>query len=265
MIRATAYLRRLPMEPTVSTATLSKKERKQLRKQMLERKQQLQAKHGRAASSGSREMSGKSVSFSDIQPKLPSDRPRSALPAWTPPRQPEPKRELAPTGQRGSVFTDRDPVPANDDATPRVVELHHPHPETDRSGVAAGSTRYIGIDVPPAGPGPLTRLAAGVEQGVRGLLHRWQRYRDHRGEAPRGEPLPRRADMHRQLAWMVGPLRVLAWVMVAGAVALGRESRGIGVGVTGSLVVLGAGLALAIGLLTLAQLVQGMRVLLRQR
>lgn len=223
----------------MSTATLSKKERKALRKKMMERKQELMAKHGRSDS-----RTGSSRPFSDIKPKLPADPPKPKLPTWTPP---EPKRSLTsttpkPESKKGSSSYRRS-------LRPRVRDtVYQPKP----CPVPAV------VDLDEAGPGPLTRFAAALENTGRRAVRMWQdRPWKDTGEQTRGET-------HRTLSLMVKPLRTLGLVAVAGAVVLGRESRSMGASETGSFVVLGMGLGLAIGLIALAEIASALRTIVRR-
>lgn len=240
----------------MSTATLSKKERKALRKQMMERKEQLLAKHGRSGKAAAKADSrlGSSRMFSDIKPKLPADPPKPKLPSWTPPAQPKPHRTLTgadkPRGSRRSL-------------RPRV---------RDTVNSTASRQRFNGLpglpgvrDLDDNGPGPLTRAAAmltravsGLELGVVKAVRLWQErpWRDT-GDASR-------AEAYRSLTLLIKPLRLLGIVAVGGAVVLGRESRGVGVSDTGSLVVLGMGLAIAVILLALAEIASGIRTVARR-
>ena len=212
-------------------------------------------------------------SFSDVHPKLPGDPTRGGLPRRELPGQPEPRRRLATdppcaAAAGGSIFTDAEAAPG--ESTPKFPDQQSVSATRELPGgprlTAAVSPRVISHNSAAGGPGPLTRLAADVEHLARRLRDRWQAFRSRRAVTKNSAaPTPRRADVHRQLAVIVGPLRTLGVVLVAGAVALGRESRGVGVGVTGSLVVLGAGLALAVVMFTLAELVQATRALLRRR
>lgn len=243
--------------PGTTPGTLSKKERKALRKQMMERKEELLAKHGRAAGKGGTAASadarlGSSRAFADIKPKLPADPPKPAaisagkLPTWTPP---EPQRSLVTT----STTT---PKPANPAASggrrrslrPRVRDTVYP--PAPRPAVVR--------DLDDTGPGPLTRFAAALENTGRHAVRLWQErpWKDT-GEQTRGET-------HRTLSLMIKPLRSLGLVAVVGALMLGRESRSMGASDTGSLVVLGMGLGLAIGLLALAEIASALRTIVRR-
>jgi len=213
----------------MSTATLSKSQRKQLRKQMMERKQELMAKHGRADSGASPR------SFTDVKPKLPADVKKpipdavaSNRPRWTPP---VPHRSIT----------------ANTPPPVRHVPFSRSTP----------ITRPVISDLDAAGPGPLTRAAAATERVARRALTLW-RQRPWQESAD-----PRRSESHRALAGVVRPLRVLGVVVAVGAVALGRTSRDLGASDVGSLVVLGMGLAMAVALLALAEVAKGLRTLLR--
>lgn len=227
--------------PLMSTATLSKKERKALRKQMMERKAQLQAKHGRAGGSDSR--LGSSRMFSDIKPKLPADPPKPKLPTWTPPTQPEPRRTLA------EAQTPK----------PRVSGGRRSLRPRVRDRVEAPSAPSVIRDLDYTGPGPLTKAAAALESGIRGVVRLWQ-------ERPWKDTgaTDTRAQTYRSLSLLIKPLRWLGVIAIGGAVVLGRESRGIGVSDTGSFVVLGMGLGLAVVLLTLAELASGLRQITRR-
>lgn len=227
----------------MSTATLSKKERKQLRKQMAERKEQLLAKHGRGGDS----RLGSSRVFSDIKPKLPGDPPKPAaskLPSWTPPAQPAPRRTLADALK---------PKPA----TSGSVGRRSLRPRV-RDRVTPGPAPAIISDLDYTGPGPLTRAAASLESGVRHTARLWRErpWRDT-GETTR-------AQTYRSLTLLIKPLRLLGFVTIGGAVVLGRESRGVGISDTGSLVVLGLGLGLAVVLLALAEIAAGLRTVARR-
>ncbi|MEO0514644.1 MAG: hypothetical protein AAF086_05040 [Planctomycetota bacterium] len=242
------------MSTAGNTATLSKKERKQLRKQMMERKEQLLAKHGRpsGSSAGDRRLGSSSGGrmFSDIKPKLPADPPKpsaSKLPTWTPPAQPEPHRTL-------SAAT---PKPAISGAAGRRRSLR-PRVRDTVYTPAPTPTPAVVRDLDDTGPGPLTRFAAALENTSRRGLLAWRNrpWRDT-GEQTRG-------DTHRTLSLMIKPLRTLGLVAVVGAVVLGRESRSMGASDTGSLVVLGMGLGLAIGLLALAEITSALRTIVRR-
>ncbi|MEM7627650.1 MAG: hypothetical protein AAF333_18800 [Planctomycetota bacterium] len=223
----------------MSTATLSKKERKALRKQMMERKEQLLAKHGRGTGKAGDSRLGSSRVFSDIKPKLPGDPPKPKLPSWTPPAQPAPHRTLADTIK---------PRPSTRRSLrPRVRDTVSPNPAT-----------ALIRDLDHNGPGPLTRAAAALESGVRHAVRLWRQrpWRDT-GESTR-------AETYRALTLLIKPLRLLGLVTIGGAVVLGRESRGIGISDTGSLVVLGLGLGLAVVLLSLAEIASGLRTVARR-
>lgn len=236
---------------SATPGTLSKKERKQLRKQMMERKEQLLAKHGR----------GDTARAASARPKLPSDPPKAKLPTWTPPAQPAPHRALVETtaapepaafrGRRSLRPRVRDTayLPASDKTTPQPAEI------------LPGELPGV-VDLDDAGPGPLTRAAAAVERVGRRSIILWKQrpWRDT-GET-RGEP--RRSEAYRSLSLMVRPLRTLGLVAIAGAIVLGRESRGMGASETGSLVVLGMGLGLAVVLLALAEIAGALRTIARR-
>ncbi|MEM6458095.1 MAG: hypothetical protein AAF710_01755 [Planctomycetota bacterium] len=211
----------------MSTATLSKKERKALRKQMLERKEALLAKHGRGGSAGT------ARSFADVKPKLPGDPPKPAASrhGWT---APSPKRTLAP-------------------ARPRFAG----RVRSETSVVAAPSSRIRSLDE----PGPLTRSAAAVERGFATATRLW---RDRPWKRDPDRPA-RRAQAHRGLATLVRPLRFLGLAAVGGAVVLGRASRAAGFDDPASFVVLGLGLGLAVGLLALAEIAAALATLVRGR
>jgi len=195
----------------MSTATLSKSQRKQLRRQMEERKKALLAKHGRSAASRR----------SAARPSLPKDPPRA-------PYQP-PTIMLSPPAR-----------PSVKPARPRRVVV----PEIR--------------DLSAAGPGPLTRAAAGVEHVARRAAAAWR-------ERPWQErPLRRRAEAHRTLARVVPPLRVLGVAAIVGAVALAREARVLGLSDTGALVVLGMSLGGAVVLLALAEMARALQVIARR-
>ena len=229
-----------------STATLSKKERKALRKQMMERKEQLLAKHGRAGGSGQDALAGSGRSFSDIKPKLPGDPPKPKLPSWTPPAQPAPHRSLA-TAFKSKATLSGGSATGRRSLRPRVRDTVRPN----------AATAAI-VDLDHAGPGPLTRAAAALESGVFHAVRLWRNrpWRDT-GDATR-------AETYRALTLLIKPLRLLGLVTVGGAVVLGRESRGVGISDTGSLVVLGLGLGLAVVLLALAEIARGLRTVARR-
>ncbi len=115
-------------------------------------------------------------------------------------------------------------------------------------------------DLDATGPGPLTRGAAALERAAR----RGVRLYHERPWRQQKRPTTR-AHTHRNLALLVRPLRWLGAAAVLGAMALGRESRGMGAGETGSLVVLGMGLGLAVVLLALAEIAAALRVLMTSR
>ncbi len=266
----------------MTTALLPKKERKQLRKQMLERKQQLLAKHGRSGgrhsaasvstsvtSSSSPCTSANPRTFGEVKPKLPGDPPlkgpANPLPRWTPPTQPAPARSLAAGPLAQTVFTCETAEDA--ETLDSSVPVAPPCPPSliPKQAAASPVSHIAGLDLPAAGPGPLTRAAVVLENAARQTI-RLLRERPWQCPASTVHPVqPRRADVHRNLALLVKPLRFLGCVLVAGAIVLGRESRDLGVSVTGSLVVLGTGLALAVVLFTLAELTQALRTLLRAR
>ncbi|MEM9881761.1 MAG: hypothetical protein AAF800_02445 [Planctomycetota bacterium] len=213
----------------MSTATLSKKERKALRKQMLERKEALLAKHGRGGTGGA------ARSFADVKPKLPGDPPKPAASAragrrvgWSPPAPP---RTLPPARPRFAGRT----RPAAAPETPPIRRLDE--------------------------PGPLTRSAAAVERGFATATRLW---RDRPWKRDPDRPA-RRAQAHRGLATVVRPLRFLGLAAVGGAVALGRASRAAGFDDAASFVVLGLGLGLAVGLLALAEIAAALATLVRGR
>jgi len=225
-----------------TSGTLSKKERKALRKQMMERKEQLLAKHGRAAGNTDSRL-GSSKMFSDIKPKLPADPPKPRLPTWT---APAPHRSLS----ANTPKPDSKPTASNRRSLrPRVRDtVAIPQPAT-----------YAGVrDLDDTGPGPLTRFAAVLENAGRRGWHAWQ----NRPWKDTGEST--RSGTHRTLSLMIKPLRTLGLVAVAGAVVLGRESRHMGASDTGSLVVLGMGLGLAVGLLALAEITSALRTIVRR-
>lgn len=235
---------------TATPGTLSKKERKQLRKQMMERKEQLLAKHGRTAGKGGSTTAGdsrlgSSRMFSDIKPKLPTDPPKPTagkIPTWTPPTQPEPHRTLSATTTKPATSGGRRSL------RPRVRDTVY----------TTAPTPPLVRDLDHTGPGPLTRFAAALENTGRHAVRLWQErpWKDS-GEQTRGET-------HRTLSLMVKPLRTLGLVAVVGALVLGRESRSMGASDTGSLVVLGMGLGLAIGLLALAEIASALRTIVRR-
>lgn len=240
-----------------SSATLSKKERKALRKQMMERKEQLLAKRGRVGGKGGSAASadarlGSSRAFADIKPKLPADPPKperssvtsgGKLPTWTPP---EPHRSL-------STTTPKPASPATSGGRRRSLR-----PRVRDTVYTAAPMPSLVRDLDHTGPGPLTRFAAALENTGRRAVRLWQErpWKDT-GEQTRGET-------HRTLSLMVKPLRTLGLVAVVGALVLGRESRSMGASDTGSLVVLGMGLGLAIGLLALAEIASALRTIVRR-
>ena len=77
-------------------------------------------------------------------------------------------------------------------------------------------------------------------------------------------PLRRRAEAHRTLARLVPPLRIFGVAAVVGAVALAREVRGMGITDTGTLIVLGMGLGMAVMLLALAEISRALQVITRR-
>lgn len=250
---------------TTAPGTLSKKQRKQLRKQMMQRKEQLLAKHGRsensqqggpaAGTSTSDSRLSSTRMFSDIKPKLPADPPKPARnsetkpPTWTPPNQPEPHRSLTaitpkPEPRHGNLNGRRS-------LRPRVRDTVH----------AVTPSPAIVRDLDDIGPGPLTRAAAALENTGRHAVRLWKQRpwqnNGHPANATRG-------DTHRGLSLMIKPLRTLGLVAVVGAVVLGRESRSMGASDTGSFVVLGMGLGLAVGLLALAEIAGALRTIVRR-
>jgi hypothetical protein len=237
--------------------TLSKKERKQLRKEMMQRKTELQAKFGRgnAAPVGRGKVSPNSRSFADVKPKLPGDPPK---PAATP-RAPKPSAAARPSSAPTPVTRPRWSRPANaaEDAEPKPPPAEAPATFSAESAPNAPGIQHL--DAP--GPGPLTRAAAACESAARRGL---QLYRDRPWQrSAQPTPSPRPA-AYRSLSLMIKPLRLLGLTAVGGAVVLGRESRLLGATDTGSLVVLGFGLALAVGLLALAEIAGGLRTVLRR-
>ncbi|MEM8738984.1 MAG: hypothetical protein AAGG38_10985 [Planctomycetota bacterium] len=244
---------------TPVSSTLSKKERKALRKQMMERKEQLLAKHGRGGGASSSAGSARPRRFADIKPKLPGDPAPKPKPAaadtlsWTAPPQPAPHRSLpasaptskTPRGTRRHAWLPASPSTAS---TPAPAPAPTPGPTLPQAILVPG--------------GPLTRAAAAFEAGLRRAA---QFYRDRPWQrADRdADTKPRRADAHRALALLIKPLRVLGYAAVAGAIVLGRESRGLGLSETSSLVVLGMGLGLAVVLLALAEIAGALRLILK--
>ncbi len=111
----------------MSTATLSKSQRKKLRRQMEERKKALLAKHGRSAAAGR----------TGTRPSLPKDPPRTPFPPPT------------------AVV-----VPAPVVRAPAV-----PPPPTSKPPARAAVPEVRDLDAP--GPGPLSRGAAVVEHMAR--------------------------------------------------------------------------------------------------
>ena len=208
----------------MSQAVLSKSQRKQLRKQMEERKQALLAKHGRSGTSSRR----------PVRPSLPKDPPRA-------PYQP-PTIVLSPPAR---------PTPSPP-KTPKTVM-----PARTRRAVVRSVEPEI-RDLSEAGPGPLTRTAAGLEHVARRAAAAWR-------ERPWQErPLRRRTEAHRTLARVVPPLRLMGVAAIVGALALAREVRGLGVSDTGVLVVLGMSLGGAVVLLTLAEMARALQVIARR-
>lgn len=222
-------------------AVLSKKERKQLRKQMTERKQQLLAKHGR----------GGARLAKASKPTLPPDPTRSTLPTWTPPAQPAPSRTL-PLAEESGVERSRGER-LRRSLRPRGLDAGSPHKPITTPFIPAV------VDLDGTGPGPLTRAAVLVERESRRIVRVWQQ-RPWREVAD----APRRSQTHRGLSLIIKPLRVLGMVSIVGALMLGRESRNMGATDTGSLVVLGMGLGLAVLLLALAEIAGAMRMIVRR-
>ena len=204
----------------MSTATLTKSQRKQLRRQMEERKQALLAKHGRSASSGR----------PAARPSLPKDPPRASYQPPTivlsPPARPTPRPTKAPAIAKPA----RPPGAVVRSVEPEIRDLSNP------------------------GPGPLTRTAAGVERVARRAAAAW------RERPWRERPLRCRAEAHRTLARVVPPLRFMGVAGIIGALALAREARGFGLSDTGVLVVLGMSLGGAVVLLTLAEMARALQV-----
>lgn len=256
-------------------STLSKKQRKEMRKQMADRKQQLLAQHGRGSgashtgkswvgqpatkaftSSGTNGFHGSLPSAAGPvrwEPPTPAD--RSQLP---PPLVASPKPTTAPNAATSAAAVIHKPTCVAtvkitaDDASTGNLSTDSLEPASLQSANAVFPWR----DLDATQVGPLTRLAAALEHHLsRGVAL-------YQARPWRQRPLLRRPEAHRTLSLLIRPLRWLGLATLAGAFALGRESRSFGVSDTGSLVVLGMGLALAVLLLAAAEIAGGLRVLL---
>ncbi len=216
------------------SATMSKKEKKQLRKQMMQRKAELIAKHG--SNVGRRPGdSGAYRTFSDVKPKLPSytpspSRPKPVIKAVTPPK---------PAATR----------------KPRVVSPA-PAPTAPASAYPTAEDR-----IGETGPGVLQRSAARVEafggavrRGV-GAALRWRppKIAWHRLSADAT------ASGFGTLASVVWPLRLCGLVAVGAAVKLALEAHSAGMTVVSTALVLGMGVALAVVLIALAEIARALR------
>ncbi|MEE9405150.1 MAG: hypothetical protein V3V20_09670 [Algisphaera sp.] len=255
----------------MSNAVLTKKQRKQLRKQMQERKQALLAKHGRDRQ-GSVGGAGGSVSGGlpprqfkgGAKPNLPGRLPRgtATLPAASRWQAPKPAREMVasvpPVRSRrvASPVASASEAPA---AVPKSI-LPTPTPVGTRPRTvwqsAQAEPEVCDLDAP--GPGPLARAAVGVEALGRKAA---AAYRDRPWQ---DQPIKKRSEAYRTLAVVVTPLRVLGVAAVFGALALAREARGLGVSDMGTLVVLGMGLGGAVMMLAMAEMARALQAIVRR-
>ncbi len=232
------------------SATLTKKEKKQLRKQMMLKKQELIAKHG-SARPGDSGSSGGFRTFADVKPKLPSYTP-SAAPT-RPSARPKPV-----------IKTVVPPKPAAA-RKPRVVS---PAPAVSSQPSHYAATTYENTDAVPVvavdgGPGVLQRGAARVEwlfgKVAAGL-----------GAALRWRPHVPRIPWHRMtadatapgfgtLGTIVWPLRCCGLVAVGGAAKLALEAHTRGASLVATTLVLGMGLAVAVMILALAEIARALK------
>ncbi|MEM1446072.1 MAG: hypothetical protein AAGF84_08460 [Planctomycetota bacterium] len=237
------------------SATLSKKEKKALRKQMMQRKQELLAKHG---SPGTRPGdSGSYRTFSDVKPKLPTYTPpkrsESAKPSKTSNSSKAGKSRLSWRDRVKPVVTAKTP-PAPKPArkfSPKLAKskpalaTRQPTPVTAATPVAVVSPNGLT-------PGLLQRSAARIEAGaarIAALRHwrppriPWEKF-----------SVDATAPTFGTLRSMVWPMRLCGLVAVGGAVKLALEAQAAGFTPVASSLVFGLGVAVGVGVLALAEI-----------
>ncbi len=204
------------------SATMSKKERKAMRKQMAKRKMELLAKHGRADRSATH---------------------KPNLPKWEP------------------VQTTEEPAPRASRPEPVVTQTVPPKPSTPRKIIkrrvmprSAAPAKPVATPVKPAtrmvvteAPGPLQRGAAVLEHGLAKAATLPGKAKELMKVEP-DEP-----SAYGSVSTMVWPLRFCGLAATAGAVKLSVDAGAAGGMLTG-MVTLGMGLGLAVMLLGLAEL-----------
>ena len=217
---------------------LTKKQRKELRKQMMQRKAELIAKHGSAV--GRPGESRKFRSFSEVQPKLPS---------YTPSPQPQ-SRQARPE----PVVTATTP-PEPSAATRRRL---FKRPETE-------PTRQVRAPKLPADR-PAARTPA--RRGFGRLTDPFVRIWDSVTAAVNWRPFAQSDPdtIHAgfgTLGAVVWPLRLCGIICVGGAVKLALEANSQGATYIPSMLVLGMGVALAVMILAMAEIARALRVITR--
>ncbi|MEM8783271.1 MAG: hypothetical protein AAGE65_10520 [Planctomycetota bacterium] len=223
------------------SATMSKKEKKALRKQMMQRKQELLAKHGSPASSGGRPGdSGAYRTFSDVKPKLPTYTP--SKPATPVKSKPKPKISRVAWRDRSKpvIKTKTPPAPqAVRAALPKRPVVAVPSP------AAAGSPCELT-------PGVLQRSAARVEAGAARVaaLRHWRPPRIPWEKLSVDATAPAFGTL-RAIVW---PMRLCGLVAVGGAAKLALEAHAAGFSPVAASLVLGLGVAVAVGVLALAEI-----------
>ncbi|MEM1446455.1 MAG: hypothetical protein AAGF84_10390 [Planctomycetota bacterium] len=243
------------------SATLSKKEKKALRKQMMQRKQELLAKHGSPGSSNSGKRPGDSGAyrtFSDVKPKLPT---------YTPPKRSEPVKPSKPSKPSRTRVSWRDRVkpvvttktpPAPKPARTFSPKLAQPKPQS-RSVAATHPSRPVPPATPvavasPHGltPGLLQRSAARIEAGAARIaaLRRWRPPRIPWEKFSVDATAPTFGTL-RSMVW---PMRLCGIVAVGGAAKLALEAHAAGFTPVAASLVFGLGVAVAVGVLALAEI-----------
>ncbi len=245
----------------MSIATLTKKQKKQFRKQLMQKKQALLAKHapGSQATRGARFGGGGYSGAGDTSGggfRTLSDA-KSKLPTYTP--------AVSAAGRRATpvIKTTTPPKPAAK-RQPRILAQASGPAQTRAvlSGAAMETT---------TGPGVLQRAAARLEHlGARlAALRHW---RPRKPQALRMPRLPR-IPWHRfsadatapgfgTLATIVWPLRLCGLVAIGGAVKLALEAHSRGASFVATVLVLGMGVAVAVMILALAEIARALRHLM---
>ncbi|MEM7575874.1 MAG: hypothetical protein AAF328_00235 [Planctomycetota bacterium] len=248
------------------SATLSKKDKKQLRKQMMQRKQELLAKQAQRNSGG---LTGNSSgipgprpgdsgayrTFSDVKPKLPT---------YTPSPPGTPAKPAAKSKPKSNAKAKASRVSWRDRARPAIKTKTPPKAEAVRATAPARPIRVPSRPAAPAQaslqvlpsnelpPGVLQRSAARIEAGAARIAA----LRHYRPPRIPWEKLSvdATAPAFGTLRAIVWPMRLCGLVAVGGAAKLALEAQAAGFSAVAASLVFGLGLAVAVGVLALAEI-----------